>query len=86
MKQELPDKDWKNLYGKKIPNMNTKQISTKDHSTLAGLRSRLDTIIESAEEARAFLDNQNKWRVVASLIEDIRCESETAEQQINELL
>lgn len=65
---------------------NQSPLSTKEHSTLAGLRNRLQTIIESAETAVNYLDDRGKWRNVASYINDISSDVETAEQQINELL
>lgn len=63
--------------------MNT---TTREHSTLAGLRSRLQGIIEAAETAANYLDDRKKWRNVASYITDIQNDAETAEQQISELL
>ncbi len=67
--------------------MNTSDTTTTaEHSRLAGLRNRLDSIIESAETARAYLDDRKKWRNVASYINDIQADAETAEQQISELL
>ena len=67
-------------------NKTTNTTTTKEHVTLAGLRSRLAGIVEAAEKSIAFLDNPKQWRVVASLIDDINNDSETASQQINELL
>ncbi len=64
----------------------TNLINSETHSRLAGLRSRLDSIIDSAEKARAFLDDPKKWRIAASHIDDIEMESGTATKQISELL
>ncbi len=64
----------------------TKPISSREHSTLAGLRQRLQDTMEACELCVAYLDDQKKWRVVASHINDMQSDLETAEQQINELL